>query len=54
MLKFYAGFEINDQTGEALTDGEMIDLHYHRMTSLQVRLLFRFTALHFKFILSIY
>eukprot|EP00058_Branchiostoma_floridae_P027957 XP_002613448.1 hypothetical protein BRAFLDRAFT_123925 [Branchiostoma floridae] len=35
-LKFYAGFEINDQTGEALTDHNMTDLHYNRITSLQV------------------
>ena len=36
VLKFYAGFEINEQTGEALTDDEMIDIHYNRITSLQV------------------
>ncbi|MFT7801790.1 intron-binding protein aquarius isoform X1 [Arapaima gigas] len=35
MLKFYAGFEINDQTGNALTEKEMTSLHYDRITSLQ-------------------
>uniref|UniRef100_A0A665WP71 RNA helicase aquarius n=1 Tax=Echeneis naucrates TaxID=173247 RepID=A0A665WP71_ECHNA len=35
MLKFYAGFEINDQTGNALTQKEMTTLHYDRITSLQ-------------------
>ncbi|XP_066279598.1 RNA helicase aquarius-like [Branchiostoma lanceolatum] len=34
-LTFYAGFEINDQTGEALTDHNMTDLHYNSITSLQ-------------------
>lgn len=36
MLKFYTGFEINDQTGNALTQKEMTTLHYDRITSLQV------------------
>ncbi|KAJ7384680.1 hypothetical protein OS493_020261 [Desmophyllum pertusum] len=27
-LKFYTGFEINDVTGMALTDHEMVDIHY--------------------------
>ena len=40
MLKFYAGFEINDQTGEALTDHEMTDIHYDSITSLQVTVFF--------------
>ncbi|XP_076151695.1 RNA helicase aquarius isoform X1 [Alosa pseudoharengus] len=35
MLKFYTGFEINDQTGNALTAKEMTTLHYDRITSLQ-------------------
>ncbi|XP_029585739.1 RNA helicase aquarius isoform X2 [Salmo trutta] len=35
MLKFYTGFEINDQTGNALTEKEMTTLHYDRITSLQ-------------------
>lgn len=37
ILKFYAGFEVNDQTGLSLTDKEMIDLHYKRILTLQVR-----------------
>lgn len=36
MLKFYSGFEINDQTGNALTQKEMTTLHYDKITSLQV------------------
>lgn len=35
MLQFYAGFEINDFTGEPLTDQEMTSLHYDRLKSLQ-------------------
>lgn len=35
-MKFYAGFEINDQTGSSLTDHEMTDAHYDKITSLQV------------------
>ncbi|KTF80181.1 hypothetical protein cypCar_00041635, partial [Cyprinus carpio] len=35
MLKFYTGFEISDQTGNALTQKEMTTLHYDRITSLQ-------------------
>ncbi|XP_028852048.1 RNA helicase aquarius isoform X1 [Denticeps clupeoides] len=35
MLTFYTGFEINDQTGNALTEKEMTNLHYDRITSLQ-------------------
>ncbi len=34
-LKFYSGFEINDQTGSPLTDHEMTDIHYDKITSLQ-------------------
>lgn len=30
------GFEINDFTGEALTDNDMISLHYSKMQNLQV------------------
>ena len=36
MLEFYAGFEINDLTGEPMTDREMTDLHYKRIRALQV------------------
>jgi intron-binding protein aquarius len=35
ILKFYTGFEINDQTGLALTDHNMLDNHYNSITSLQ-------------------
>lgn len=35
-LKFYSGFEINDQIGSALTDHEMTDIHYNKITALQV------------------
>uniref|UniRef100_A0A8C9Z483 RNA helicase aquarius n=1 Tax=Sander lucioperca TaxID=283035 RepID=A0A8C9Z483_SANLU len=35
MLKFYTGFEINDQTGNALTGKEMTTLHYDKILSLQ-------------------
>ena len=35
MLRFYARFEINDLTGEQLTEGDMTDLHYSSVTSLQ-------------------
>lgn len=35
MLKFYAHFEINDQTGDPLTDRDMMQLHYDRITALQ-------------------
>ncbi|XP_057315687.1 RNA helicase aquarius-like [Hydractinia symbiolongicarpus] len=35
MLKFYCGFEINDHTGTALTDHEMTEVHYEKITSLQ-------------------
>lgn len=38
MLKFYTGFEISDQTGNALTEKEMTTLHYDRITSLQVNI----------------
>ncbi|XP_022090524.1 intron-binding protein aquarius-like [Acanthaster planci] len=35
MLAFYTGFEISDSTGTALTDHQMTDLHYDKMSSLQ-------------------
>lgn len=37
MLKFYARFEINDESGDALTDHDMTQLHYSKIISLQVR-----------------
>ena len=36
MLKVYAEFEIDEQTGEALTIHNRIDLHYNRVLALQV------------------
>lgn len=36
MLKFYAKFEINDETGDALTDHDMIQIHYSKLKSLQL------------------
>lgn len=36
MLKFYARFEISDETGDPLTDHDMTQLHYSKITSLQV------------------
>ncbi|XP_071117060.1 RNA helicase aquarius-like [Haliotis cracherodii] len=35
MLAVYGGFEIDEQTGEALTVHDRIDLHYNRVTKLQ-------------------
>lgn len=37
VLKFYARFEINEDTGNPLTDHDMTQLHYEKITSLQVR-----------------
>ena len=34
-MRFYTRFEINDQTGEPLTDKEMTSIHYSRMSELQ-------------------
>lgn len=46
MLRFYSGFEINDVTGTALTDHEMMDLHYNKITSLQRAAFKNFPELH--------
>lgn len=35
MLKFYSRFEISDETGDPLTDHDMTQIHYNRITSLQ-------------------
>jgi len=35
MLKFYSRFEINDQTGAPLTDHDMMEIHYNKITALQ-------------------
>jgi hypothetical protein len=40
MLKFYSRFEISDETGDPLTDHDMTQIHYSRITSLQVGILF--------------
>lgn len=37
MLKFYSRFEINDESGDALTDHDMTQIHYSKIISLQVR-----------------
>ena len=37
MLSFFSRFEISDQTGDPLSDRDMMQLHYNRITSLQVR-----------------
>lgn len=36
MLKFYARFEISEETGDPLTDHDMTQSHYEKITSLQV------------------
>ena len=35
MLKFYARFEISDESGDPLNDKQMLQIHYDRITSLQ-------------------
>lgn len=45
MLKFYARFEISDETGDPMADRDMTLLHYSRITSLQVSTTF-FFSLH--------
>ncbi|XP_011502615.1 PREDICTED: intron-binding protein aquarius [Ceratosolen solmsi marchali] len=35
MLKFYARFEISEETGDPLTDYDMTQIHYTKITSLQ-------------------
>lgn len=37
MLKFYSRFEINDESGDALTDHDMTQIHYSKIISLQVK-----------------
>lgn len=43
-LQFYEGFEINDYTGEALTDADMLKAHYERLHRLQTFAFARFPA----------
>ncbi|KAK6621554.1 hypothetical protein RUM44_001361 [Polyplax serrata] len=45
MLKFYAHFEINDETGDPLTDHDMTQMHYDKITSLQKAAFARFPDL---------
>lgn len=45
MLKFYARFEINDETGDCLSDHEMTQLHYQKITSLQKAAFAKFPGL---------
>ncbi|XP_030764098.1 RNA helicase aquarius [Sitophilus oryzae] len=35
MLKFYTRFEISDESGDPLTDHDMTEIHYSKITSLQ-------------------
>ena len=35
-LKFYCGFEVDNHTGDSLTEQEMTKKHYNRITSLQL------------------
>ena len=51
MLKFYARFEINDQTGDALTDHDMMQIHYNRITALQKAALVKYPELR-RFVLA--
>lgn len=39
ILKFYAGFEVNDHTGLALTTNDMTQAHCDRLVSLQVSII---------------
>lgn len=45
MLKFYTRFEINDVTGNPLTDHDMTQLHYKKITSLQRAVFAKFSTL---------
>ncbi|CRK91492.1 CLUMA_CG005158, isoform A [Clunio marinus] len=51
MLKFYARFEINDETGDCLSDHDMTQMHYKKITSLQKAAFAKFPDLR-KFALS--
>lgn len=51
MLKFYARFEINDETGDCLSDHDMAQIHYKKITSLQKAAFAKFPDLR-KFALS--
>ncbi|CAL1675407.1 unnamed protein product [Lasius platythorax] len=45
MLKFYARFEISEETGNPLTDHDMTQLHYAKITSLQNAVFVKFSDL---------
>ncbi|KAG7202604.1 hypothetical protein KM043_009794 [Ampulex compressa] len=45
MLKFYARFEISEETGDPLTDHDMTQLHYTKITSLQKAVFAKFPDL---------
>ncbi|XP_073987602.1 RNA helicase aquarius [Rhodnius prolixus] len=45
ILKFYARFEINDVTGDCLTDAQMSQIHYNNMISLQKAVFSKFPSL---------
>ncbi|EFN66172.1 Intron-binding protein aquarius [Camponotus floridanus] len=45
MLKFYARFEISEETGNPLTDHDMTQLHYAKITSLQNAVFVKFPDL---------
>ncbi|CAK9822321.1 RNA helicase aquarius [Anthophora retusa] len=45
MLKFYARFEINEESGDPLTDHDMTQLHYTKITSLQKAVFAKFLDL---------
>ncbi|XP_068154330.1 RNA helicase aquarius [Drosophila tropicalis] len=45
MLNFYTRFEINDVTGNSLTDHDMTQLHYKKITSLQRAVFAKFPSL---------
>ncbi|XP_078034935.1 RNA helicase aquarius [Augochlora pura] len=45
MLKFYARFEINEESGDPLTDHDMTQLHYTKITSLQKAVFAKFQDL---------
>ncbi|XP_003696210.1 RNA helicase aquarius isoform X1 [Apis florea] len=45
MLKFYARFEINEESGDPLTDHDMTQLHYTKITSLQKAVFAKFPDL---------
>ncbi|XP_014252193.1 intron-binding protein aquarius [Cimex lectularius] len=51
ILKFYARFEINDVTGDCLTDSQMSQIHYECVTSLQKAVFAKYPALQ-KFALA--